>query len=579
MRATPTKAGDPVAILSDIFSISHDAVERLADLDPMMATQIGLPGRDGRWPDFSPAGITARRSVFTELLADAEAAATPDRRSLVAQKVLATEMRNKIGAIDSNNWRRDLNNIDSPWQSIREVFELMPIDTLHDWDCIVTRLETIAAPLRGYRDSLTVGIANGDTVARRQVLAAVEQGRIAASESSSFGVLITSFEKAPLDRTDVAVIELAGRLHAGVNRARSAYATMTEWLETDYLPHARASDGVGPTAWLASATPMLGTVVDPQATYEWGWSELERLVTRRSEIARQIDPSSSVGEVLRSVTTNPELIAPNQAAFVDVMQERQDRALAALDGSHFEVPDQIKTIEVRIAPPGGATAPHYLAPSEDFSRAGRVMYPAAGRTNFPLYEEVTTAYHEGFPGHHLQVGWQMAMGDELSRFHRLLVWYPGSGEGWALYAEHLMGELGFLERPEYELGLLTSQIFRSARIVIDIGCHLELAIPQNSLTAGPDAVFLHAAKQWSYELGLDMLERVAHLDTIDAESEMVRYLGWPGQAISYKLGERYLLALRAEMSSAPDFDLKAWHAMVLSLGSLGLDLLDELMRT
>ncbi len=564
--------------MKDILTISSNAVELLADADPLMATKIGLAGRDDRWTDLSPSGVAARRDIMASIMAEAEAAPAPDHRRVVAKKVLIAEMRTTITAIDAKNWRRDLNNIASPWQDIRTVFDLMARQTAEDWEHIVTRLETIDQALDGYRAALTAGLDANDTVARRQIRTAVEQGRVAAGESSSFRLLIEAFAAADLGLDVGQTAALADRLRAGVDHAMAAYEQMTDWLETDYLPRARPADGVGREAWLASATPMLGTVVDPEATYAWGWSELERLVSRRSAIAHQIDPSASVDDVLRRATTDLELVAPDEAAFVAVMQERQDLALAALDGSHFDVPAEIKNVEVRMAPPGGATAAHYLAPSEDFSRPGRVMYPAAGRTVFPLYEEVSTAYHEGFPGHHLQIGWQMAMGDALSRFHRLLVWYPGSGEGWALYAEHLMGELDFFERPEYELGLLASQIFRSARVVIDIGCHLELEVPANTLTSGADAVFPHAGETWSHDLGLEMLVDVARLEITNAESEIVRYLGWPGQAISYKLGERYLLDLREEMSKAPDFDQKAWHAKVLSLGSLGIDLLDELMR-
>jgi uncharacterized protein (DUF885 family) len=278
---------------------------------------------------------------------------------------------------------------------------------------------------------------------------------------------------------------------------------------------------------------------------------------------------------MQRVTTDPSMAAPDADAFIAIMQERQEQALAQLNGTHFDVPEQITTIEVRVAPPGGALAAHYIAPSEDFTRPGRVMYPLDGKETFPLYEEVTTAYHEGFPGHHLQIGWQTAMGDALSRFHRLAVWYPGSGEGWALYAEHLMGELGYFEKPEYELGLLSSQIFRAARIVIDIGCHLGLTVPDGALA--DHGVFDHGGETWSYELGLDMLQSVCHLDPLNAESEIVRYLGWPGQAIAYKVGEKFILDLRDERSHDPGFDLKTFHADLLSLGSLGLDLLEELM--
>ena len=255
--------------------------------------------------------------------------------------------------------------------------------------------------------------------------------------------------------------------------------------------------------------------------------------------------------------------------FVSLMKDRQTQALEALDGVHFDVPPEIRAIDVQVEPAGGASAAHYVPPSEDFSRPGSVWYPVAGRTHFPLFQEVTTAYHEGFPGHHLQVGVQLARAAELSRFHRLVVWYPGSGEGWALYAEHLMGELGYLERPEYVVGLLSSQLLRACRVAIDIGVHLDLPIP--------DDVTFHPGERWTFDLAVEMLDGRALLGDETARSEATRYFGWPGQAISYKIGEQAILDLRAEAEAAGSFDPKAFHARVLEVGSVGLDHLRDHM--
>ena len=251
------------------------------------------------------------------------------------------------------------------------------------------------------------------------------------------------------------------------------------------------------------------------------------------------------------------------------MQERQETALAQLEGSHFDVPPEIRQIAVKAGASGGALAPHYTPPSEDFTRPGTVWYPMSTKTVFPLYGEITTAHHEGFPGHHLQVGVQLARSELMSRFHRLLVWLPGAGEGWALYAEHLMGELGYLDRPEYEAGLLLAQLMRAARIVIDIGLHLDLDIPD-------DADF-HPGEHWNFALAVEMLETRAFVDNEMSISEVTRYLGWPGQAISYKLGERAILDLRTELCNNRGVALKDFHTRVLNVGSVGLDLLTELV--
>ncbi len=163
----------------------------------------------------------------------------------------------------------------------------------------------------------------------------------------------------------------------------------------------------------------------------------------------------------------------------------------------------------------------------------------------------------------------MGLADRLSRLHRMVVWYPGYGEGWALYAEQLMDELGFYEKADYVMGLLINQMHRACRVVIDIGSHLEYPIPADS--------GFHPGEPWSFDLAVEMLESRAFLEPAYARSEVVRYLGWPGQAISYKVGERVILDLRRELQRRGDFDLKAFHSRILGYGPLGLDHLRELM--
>ncbi|MEO6462402.1 MAG: DUF885 domain-containing protein, partial [Candidatus Eisenbacteria bacterium] len=246
--------------------------------------------------------------------------------------------------------------------------------------------------------------------------------------------------------------------------------------------------------------------------------------------------------------------------------------LADLDGKHFDIPDEVRQVEVKIAPPGGALGAYYIQPSEDFTRPGTVWYSLAPDEvkDIPLYGHITTAYHEGFPGHHLQCGIQVALADQLSRLHRLSVWYPGYGEGWALYTELLMHELGYFEKPEYVLGMLNAQLFRACRVVIDIGSHLELPIPR-------DETDFHPGEPWTFERAVEFLIARCGEEEDYARSEVTRYYGWPGQAISYKVGERVIMELREELKAkqGPAFQLKEFHARVLGSGPVGLELLRE----
>ena len=230
-------------------------------------------------------------------------------------------------------------------------------------------------------------------------------------------------------------------------------------------------------------------------------------------------------------------------AFRSWNQDLIDQTIAELNGTHFDIAPPLRKCEAMIAPPGGAAAMYYTGPSEDFSRPGRTWYPTQGRTTFPLWREVSTCYHEGVPGHHLQVAQVKYLSEQLSRYQRAFGFLSGHGEGWALYAERLMGELGYLEDPAYELGMLGAQAMRAVRVIVDIGMHLE---PEHFM-----------------------------------RSEVDRYLGWPGQAISYKVGERVWLEARADAQRrhGASFDLKKFHSYALDLGGMGLGpLRDELAR-
>lgn len=552
--------------MTDIFALSDRLTDELAALDPNLATETGIDGHNGEWTDLSPAGVAKAHAFWTQALADATACSNDDRRTHVAREVLVGECKRHLSEIDAGLFRSDLNSIASPWQGIRDIFDLAPSDSSTAWNNIIQRLTTMDQALGGYRQSLQAGLDAGEAVAKRQVLNAIEQGRAAAGNDSTLNEILERFDET---HTGPGNSERRSEIELAVQSAKNQFSLMTSWFQDVYLPQAREADPVGRERYIAAAEGFLGDTLNPEETYTWGWGELSRLTARLTELCTEIDSDLGVNGVIRLLNTDPKRAAADVDGYIEFMQARQHEALDRLNESHFDVDDRYANVEVKIASSGGALAPYYIPPSEDFSRAGCVWFPVAHQETFPYFADVTTNYHEGFPGHHLQCGWQVAMGDELSRFHKQLVWYPGAGEGWALYAEHLMDELGFLDKPEYQVGLLLSQLLRASRIVIDIGCHLELAIPD-------DADF-HPGQAWSFDLATEMLRDVAFQPEDMAESEVTRYLGWPGQAISYKLGEKAILDLRAQRSQSEDFDLKAFHADLLSVGSIRLDLLRDLV--
>ena len=211
---------------------------------------------------------------------------------------------------------------------------------------------------------------------------------------------------------------------------------------------------------------------------------------------------------------------------------------------------------------------YYTAPSEDFSRPGRMWWAVPeGQTEFSTWRETSTVYHEGVPGHHLQIGQTQLLADTLNRWQRLLCRCSGHGEGWALYAERLMDDLGYLGDPGDRLGMLDGQALRATRVIVDIGMHLELEIPRDNPFG------FHPGERWTPELGWEFLRAHCRMDNEVLRFEWKRYLGWPGQAPSYKVGERIWLQARddARTRKGADFDLKTFHRQALDLGALGLD--------
>ena len=548
------------------FELSSDLVDELVALYPDSATYLGVAGYDDKWPDLSPDGADAivdRLNDMKKRVGELPGGGTHFDR--LAISVAGSAVDEELALFAHDDHQRDLNSIASPIQGFREVFDHMAKDTRESWENIVARLDSLPEAMANYRASLALGLDRGMGVAERQVRAAAKQSAAHAGEESAFSALAATYAEAGVGD------DLAGQLDAAILRARDAYGEMADWLTETYLPKSVKKNAVGRERYVRAAHHFLGTDIDPEETYEWGWSEVADLRSRMEAAAAEIRPGASLTEVLEILKTDPARLAKDRAEFTSLMQERTDEALDRLSGTHFDVPEPIRKCIVNLAPVGGPLGAYYVSPSEDFTRPGTVWWSLEGDGPFPLYDEVTTAYHEGFPGHHLQNGIQVSLADRLSRLHRLWIWKPGIGEGWALYAERLMDELGFLDSPDYVFGMLSAQMLRACRVVIDIGTHLEFPLPQGQP--------FHPGESWDFRLAVEMLREYATLDAAYARSEATRYFGWPGQAIAYKVGERAILETRDQVKAlrGDTFDLKVFHADLLEIGPVAIDLMQSLM--
>ncbi|MDR7161119.1 DUF885 domain-containing protein [Arthrobacter sp. BE255] len=541
-----------------IDAVADEYTDTLIRLNPSFATTLGLPGHETEYQDYSPAGLAGFAAEAGKTLKALEGLEPQDD----VDAVTLDAMRERLGLqleIHESGWdEADLNNIASPAQDIRAIFDLMPTATGQNWEHIAGRALNVPGAVDGYIASLRQARDAGRVSARRQVSIVIEQATKYAAEDGFFAKLAAGATTAdgPLEGA------VQGKLDAGAAAARSAYTRLADFLRTELLPVAPEKDAVGRERYALASRSFLGATVDLEETYAWGVQELDRLIAEQEQVAETIKPGAGIAEAKEILNNDPARQIKGTDALKAWMQELSDKAVADLAGVHFDIPDVMKKLECLIAPTdeGGI---YYTGPSDDFSRPGRMWWSVpAGEDTFTTWAETTTVFHEGVPGHHLQVATATYRRELLNNWRRNVCWTSGHGEGWALYAEKLMQELGYLSDPGDHMGMLDMQRMRAARVVFDIGVHLELGIPERWGTG-----------TWTPEKGYAFLKENLPISEGQLEFEFTRYLGWPGQAPSYKVGQRLWEQIRAELEARPDFDLKAFHTKALDVGSVGLDTL------
>ncbi len=557
---------------SPVYELAEQYVERFAALDPLAATGEGIAGHDHEMTDYSPDGAAERAEHDRATLHALDTIDVGNDADRIAAEVMRERLELGLVEYDAGERLRDLRVLGSPVQTVRMAFDLMARDTADDWQVVAERLALVPQGLSGIEAALAEGAAEGIVAARRQAVACTKQadtwGGLDPATRPFFLTLVDEYDASGHgDRA------FRDRLERLATRATEAYASLGRFLVEEYAPHADEHDPVGRERYAMYAQDFNGMELDLDETYAWGWDELHRIEHAMGQVAERIEPGTDVDVVIEHLETDPTRAIEGVDEFQRWNQELLDTTVAELNGVHFDIPEPVQRVQAMIAPPGGAAAMYYTGPAEDFSRPGRTWYPTLGKTRFPLWGEVSICYHEGVPGHHLQIAQVRYLADSLSRYQRTLAGTSGHAEGWALYAERLMGELGYLEDPAFELGMLRAQAMRAVRVVVDIGMHLELRIPADER--------YHPGETWTPELALPFVIERSKFPADFMASEVDRYLGLPGQAISYKVGERVWLGARdaARARAGGAFDLKEFHRAALDLGPMGLAQLDrELAR-
>ncbi|KTR96784.1 hypothetical protein NS220_00505 [Microbacterium testaceum] len=541
-----------------IDTIAEAWVDTLAERIPTLATYIGRDEYNGRFGDYSPEGADALTADARATKAALEAAEPVDAIDTVTKMDLVRELDLMIEQHEAKTHLRDLNVIASPAQDIRATFDLMPTATVEDWATISQRMKALPAAVEGYVETLRRGIAEGVVPARRQVSEVVSQISRYTADTGFFAEFVAG--AAPAEGQLPA--SLARELDENAGAARVAYDALASFLSSELAPVAGEADGVGRELYALHSRRFLGAEIDLDETYDWGVEELARMVAEQEAIANEILQGASVEEAVAFLEKDESRKLRGTKALQEWMQRTSDKAVYELARTHFDIAEPIRTLECMIAPTneGGI---YYTGPTDDFSRPGRMWWSVPeGVDTFDTWRELTTVYHEGVPGHHLQIAQAVYNRAQLNSWRRLLAGTSGHAEGWALYAERLMEQLGYLDDPADRLGMLDGQRMRAARVVLDIGVHL--GKPR-----------LDGTGTWDHDYALAFMLKNVNMSEEFVRFEVNRYLGWPGQAPAYKVGQRIWEQVREEEQQrrGADFSMKQFHTRALDIGGVGLDTL------
>lgn len=529
----------------DVTQVADDYLGDLAGLEPRAAQALGrTPG--SLIPDLSPQAFERRHAATVRAAARLAAVEPAGFRDRVLREALAERLAGDVALHEVGFTTALLAPLATPVHRVRQTFDNLPAD---DWAAIGDELARVPAALRDYAATLTAAAERGHVVARRQVLA------VAAQCDGWVG-----------DRFYPSLVAPAGSpsLARPADAAAEATAAFAAFLRDDLLPRAGTRDGVGRSVHDVTSAAFLGTRIDPDETYAWGWSELAALTARARAVAAEIVPSGDVDDAVRALDADPAGIVDGVPALEAWLQRRVDETMAAVAGTHFDVPDRTRRVECRVTPSASGVM-YYVRADPGLTRPGRVWWTLPdGVARAHVWREVSTLHHEGVPGHHLQNAITLGL-DDLHPWQRSLCHVHGYAEGWAHYAEELADELGLVRTPGERLGMIFAQLWRAVRVVVDLGLHLDLPIPPGN--------GLVDAQRWTPELGARMLVDVARVDPRTAAFEVDRYLGWPGQALAFRVGAR----LWREARAASSLDPRRFHAAALRLGPVGLGPLRTLL--
>ncbi|ULU27299.1 DUF885 domain-containing protein [Dyella terrae] len=531
------------------------------ETQPEFATILGDLRYNDRWADNSPAFADREYAVDKAFLKRFQAIDTTgfSEEDKLNQQLMVRRLTDALKAHELKVDEMPLEQMSGVHLQLAGFVSSIPFDNTKEYDDYLKRLQAVPALFDQATETARLGLKNGMMPPKyllEKVVTQIDSIGKPAGMDSVFAEPLKHFPKT-VSAAD------QKRLHDAIlaaidQQVRPAFDKLGTFVKNDYAPHGRTEPGVwqlpnGNAIYAFQVEQMTTTKESPERIHEIGLSEVKRIEGEMTEIAKQ-QGFKDLASFRESLKTNPKVHATSRE---DILNRYRDY----LAGMQPELPKQfgllpktkVEVVPVEAFREKEAAAAEYHQGTPDGSRPGQIFVNTGDYQNRSVLTIESTAYHEGIPGHHMQISIAQTL-QGLPPF-RQQAGYNAYIEGWALYAEQLGHELGFYKDPLSYYGHLSDELLRADRLVLDTGVHY---------------------KHWTRQQMVDFFHAHSSEDEPDVQAETDRYITWPGQALAYKTGQLKILELRARAKKelGDKFDIRAFHDEILNGGALPLDVLE-----
>jgi uncharacterized protein (DUF885 family) len=529
---------------------------------PEFATTVGDYRYNDRWSDASLEHVPVQRADLQNWLTKFDAVDTTGfpEQEVLSQKIMVRNLKERIEAIDLKVYLMPVDQFNGVQIALATFVNFIPFNTTKQYEDYLSRLHKLPVLFDQVTGVLQEGLKQGlmppaylldKTVTQCDAVAAP------AGEASAYGQPVAHF---PAGVPEADRKRLHDQIIASVdNEVRPAYRKLQTFLATEYAPKGRKDEGVwalpnGEALYRFYIRQQTTTSMDPQTIHQLGLKEVASVQAEQLAIAKKLG-FADLKSFRASLKTNPKLVPTSREEILEIYRKyiaQMEPVLPKYFGLLPKTKLEVKAVEEYREK--DAAAAQYYQGTRDGSRKGAVMVNTGDYQHRTTPEMESTAYHEGVPGHHMQISIAQTL-PELPRF-RQEGGFNAYDEGWALYAERLGKEMGFYQDPYSDYGRLEGEMLRAVRLVLDTGVHY---------------------KHWNRQQMIDYFHNYTSEDEPDVQAETDRYIAWPAQALGYKLGQLDILRLRqkAQDELGTKYDVRAFHDEILNAGSLPLDLLNQ----